>query len=427
VLPSPAGPFSNAGGAPPVPSDLTVYILDLERQNQELRNHISFLREALNHETQMASGAGSGGAERLRLAQTEEEKRVFLANILAQIEVVIEAHKNKTASEIQKYKLEAENAQLALKNLRHSIQQEGMDLTLAPAMISMQRRTNRAAHPDPATGIAVNLPPDAKALLDGVATDVLEKLMSVTSSDDVASVVRTAVVSSFESIVGFFTDQLIEASKSSELAVETTRAEMKAMQEDFRTQLSLSENHRVHLVQQGELEVQALRDELRAFHTAAASDDVQATVHERALSEYTDMLVQSRHETNRLRQELETEKNHCAQVCLKLKSALQRRNAEFEKAVVTRAEEVVAARDRRIGELEASVRKYSTDSARAVRHAAVQAGDAAVLLPTEDNFVGNVLSSVKKGVRANSANNEQFEKEVWRKTQELLTKYGGRQ
>jgi hypothetical protein len=407
-----------------VPSDLTVYILDLERQNQELRSHISFLREALDHETQMSSGGGGGLAERVTMAQTEDEKRAFLTSIMSQVEVVIEAHKNKTASEIQRYKMEAENAQLALKNLRHSIQQEGMDLALAPAMMSLQRRTNRAMNPEPATGVSMTLPPDARALLDGVANDVLEKLTAVSPSDDVGHVVRSAVTSSFESIVGFFTDQLIDASKASEHAVETIQAEMAAMKEDFRTQLSLSENQRVQLVQQAELEVQALHDELRSFHKAAATDDVQVSVHERAMNEITEMLVQSRHETNRLRQDLETEKNHCAQVCLKLKSALQKRNAEFEKAVVVRAEEVVATRDQRISELEEALRTYAGESARPVRHAGVQVGDAAVLLPSEDNFVPHVLSSVKKGLRTTATTNEKFEKEVWRKTQELLSKYG---
>ena len=431
----PAGSHpSGDGGGAAIPSDLTVYILDLERQNQELRSHITFLREALNHETQMSGvpaasavlAAGGGGGDRLRTLQSEDEKRAFLAEILSQIEVVIQAHKNKTASEIQKYKLDAENAQLALKNLRSSIQQEGLDLTLAPAMISMQRRTNRALNPEPATGVALNLPPDARALLEGVANDVLERLMGVSSSDDVAVVVRAAVTTSFETIVGFFTDQLIDATKSSEALVEAVKAELAAAKDDFKTQLSLSENQRVQLVQQGELEIQALRDELRAFHTASASDDVQASVHERALAEYTEMLVESRQETNKLRQDLEAEKNHCAQVCLKLKSALQRRNAEFEKAVVTRAEEVVAARDKRISELESTLKRFNSDAVRAVRHAAVQVGDSSILLPTEDNFVPNVLSSVKKGIKGNATNNELFEKEVWRKTQELLSKYGGR-
>jgi hypothetical protein len=140
-------------------------------------------------------------------------------------EVVVQAHRNKTEAEVQKYKSEAEQAQQALRSLRNAIQQEGMDLSLAPAMISFQRKPAAAKAPsgidthaddNGMSALSLSIPVEAQQLLEGIAEDILQKLVAVQKSDDVPNVVRGSVKASFESVIVYFTDQLMSNFKESE-------------------------------------------------------------------------------------------------------------------------------------------------------------------------------------------------------------------
>jgi hypothetical protein len=79
------------------------------------------------------------------------------------------------------------------------------------------------------------------------------------------------------------------------------------------------------------------------------------------------LLAEARRQQTQLRIELENEKNHSAQVCLKLKAALQKRNEDFEKAVLSRAEEVVSQREKYIAELEAKLEARKPRKSETVR------------------------------------------------------------
>lgn len=444
-----------------VPADFVHYILDLEQQNQELRQHIQFLQESLLHQpTQEAlrelNGEVGIGSSSVGLhGASEEQKKAFLNEVLSQIEIVIQAHRNKMAVEIQRYKVEAEEARAAVRNLRDAIQQEGMDLSLAPALVMMEKRYHtavaRVAHhsdvssADATKGSApqgVALPPDAQHLLDVIATDILNRLSSVEDGDDVNALVRDAVKISFEALVSHFTSQVIETAKENNALVESLRQDLNAQRDDFRMQLTMSENQRVALVQQSEQEIQALRDQLHAYHVASTQGDVEATVQERALDEYTAMLVEARQESMRLRRELEDERNHSAQVCLKLKSSLQKRNGEFERTVVEKAETVIREKQKELEALEAALRAKGGLNPKLDK--STQAGESMMVNITPQNFVSQIVgnkavpltppppqqqqrlfetpksSNVGKGALS-SAN--QYEHEVWRKTQELLEKY----
>ena len=412
VASSSATPGVTAAQLAGIPADLGQYILQLETQNQELRVTLS---------------AAQSGKHSLVADRGEDEKRMFLNDVLSQVETVIQAHKNKTAAEVQKYKTEAENATLALRNLRNAIQQEGMDLTLAPAMMSFSRKSKQQEKSGNAA-LELSMPPESQQLLDNIAEEYLQKLLAVNSSDEVPHVVRTTTKSAFEAVVMHFTDQLCRNFEESESVIQTLRTENSALQEEIRTQQHLNESQKVQLVQHAEMEAQALRDQLRSFQVAASSgDEVAAAVNERALEEYTHMLIEARREANHLRQELDQERNHCAQVCLRLKTSLQKRNNEFESAVVNRAEEVVKQHERKIAELERQLSEYTlTRGPRSVADRGVQAGEPSIVVPTHENFVPNVMSAVKRDpTRMNNPHNrEMFEQEVWRKTQELLQKYG---
>jgi hypothetical protein len=399
-----------------IPTDLANYILDLERQNQELRQHIQFLQDALLREDKGGAvhldldaagqriGDGAGAAANSGRWTSEEDKKSFLNDVLHQMEIVIQAHRNKTSVEIQKYKTEAEDARLALRQLRDSIHQEGLELSLAPAVSLMHKkystavgnasRQQRNAADTTATNVADRLrqPDQTQQLLDAIASDVLSRLSTVQEGDDIDALVKDAVALNFEATVDHFTSQLVQCVKDSNDEVEALRTDMKSMKEDFRSQLAASENQRVYLVQRHDLERQALRDELHAYHVASTRDDVQATVQERALDEYTAMLVDARAEAAKVRKDLEEERNHSAQVCLKLKSALQKRNSEFEQAVVERAEQVLDAKQRQVQALEAALAELGGRRAKTDKQ--IQVGDPSVsTMATAQSFIPNVVHS----------------------------------
>ena len=180
-------------------------------------------------------------------------------------------------------------------------------------------------------------------------------------------------------------------------------------------------------------EIQVLRDELKTFYHASeqvmsmggdkSAAEITHSVHERAFNEYSHMLLDARRELEHVRVELENERNQSAQVCLRLKTALQRRSDEFERALVGRVEQVLAERDARIAELEKRVAEKE-GIPKIFRSYGVQAGDPSVRVPTSDSFVPSLLSAVGGGRdRSGLYGNEEFERGVWRKTQELLTKY----
>ncbi|CUG93476.1 Hypothetical protein, putative [Bodo saltans] len=400
-----------------IPTDLANYILDLERQNQELRQHIQFLQDALLREDKGGStfppdpdAAARSGGEAANPARwsSEDDKKSFLNDVLHQMEIVIQAHKNKTSVEIQKYKTEAEDARRALRHLRDSIHQEGLELSLAPAVSLMHKKYSTAVgnatrsmatkNTDDAAMKTTNVvnglrqPDQTQQLLDAIASDVLSRLSTVQDGDDVDALVKDAVALNFEATVDHFTSQLVQCVKDSNDEVDALRGEMKSMKEDLRSQLAVSEHQRVYLVQRHELEVQALRDELHAYHIASTRDDVQATVQERALDEYTAMLVDARSEAARVRKELEEERNHSAQVCLKLKSALQKRNSEFEQAVVERAEQVLDAKQRQVQALEAALAELGGRRSKTDKQ--IQVGDPSVTVAASaQTFIPNVVNS----------------------------------
>ncbi|MGV2337287.1 MAG UNVERIFIED_CONTAM: hypothetical protein LVR18_25425 [Planctomycetaceae bacterium] len=85
---------------------------------------------------------------------------------------LITAHENEAQAEIRNVQaFEAETAQLALKNLRAAIQgQEGMDLTMAPAMIAFHRKQQAMGAALPALGLQI--PPEAQRLLEGLSQEL---------------------------------------------------------------------------------------------------------------------------------------------------------------------------------------------------------------------------------------------------------------
>lgn len=421
--PSAAGHGANGhgddGGAP---QDITSYILQLEQQNRDLRLQLTDAQSRLAHAEQ---GVSIATAER-----TEESKRAFLNDVLSQVESIVEAHRNKAAAEIQHHKAEAEQAQLALKQLREAIHTEGMDLALAPALIAFHRKQAKAA----ATGegrnpaaLNITLPDETEQMLDQVATDMLAKLLAVQDPNDLGPVVRTGVKSGFETLVVHFTDQVIGALKEQQALVDSLKADLDEEERKARTAELTHEAQRVRMATEHSLEMDALRDEIRVLNAASGNDNLTTAVHEKAFAEYAQLLVEARREAANLRQELDNEKNHSAQVCLKLKGALQKRSTDFESAVVSRAEEVVQQRDRLIADLEARLRER--EAAHVVRERkdfGLQAGEPLVNLPEKERFVPQLLASMRSDARATAQSNEMFERDVWRKTHELLNKYGGK-
>lgn len=443
--PTPSRPNQAAAAKMPLSAtsnELTSYIFRLEQQNDELRRQLVSVSEG-----QAGSpAAGAQSAVSRMIDRGEEGKRQFLNDVLAQVESVITAHKNKAQAEINRYKHEAEAAQLALKNLREAIQQEGMDLTMAPAMIAFQRkqqqdRQRRGAEAnEEQTPLGLQISPDAQALLEQLSAELLAKLLTLKSSDDVPATVGQAVKQCFEGIVVHFTDQICRNTSFLDEANELLRRELHEARDDVRRLESAHEARRIDLVTRHDAEIQALRDEIACYQRAngdttarsggaarrlpggvGQDEDLSANVHQRAFDEYAQLLTDARRDVQSLRLELENERNHSAQVCLKLKAALQKRNDEFEKAVVSRAEDVVQQRERRIAELEKQLLAKEPPSKIDVN---IQVGESLVGLPGLDQFVPQLLASVKKDPHSTRANNDLFEREVWRKTHELLTKYG---
>lgn len=432
------------GGAAGVPEDVTRYVLDLERQNHEFRDQITFLQAALrtadesNAQQAETSRRREGESRQRRLdhvfGHAEDEKNAFLSDVLGQVELVIQAHRNKANADMQRYKHEAETAKAALRSLRESIEQEGMDLTLAPAIVRMQEKyqaalrdvtTQHAAgvgggtdddaegpNKDGAQGdeLVLKLPQEAQHLVHAVAADILARLSRVREEDDVTALVRQAVTVAFRALVQHFTAQVVDSSKEAVESVAYLREEMNRLKEQHRYELSFSEQQRVLLVERTDLEVQALRDELHAYHVASTTDDVQATMQEKALNEYTNMLVEARAEAEKLRRELDQEKTHCAQVCLRLKSSLQKRNQEFEKAVVDRAEEVVRQRDQMVADLQKqldSLRNAVPQKRSVATQAGTGSADFAPMQP-QQGLVTMLMKSLNQSSSSNNNNNSGY-------------------
>jgi hypothetical protein len=398
--------------------DIRSYIFDLELQNRELRRQL----ETARTETALPSSA-------MLVGGSDEAKREFLTNVLTQVESIVEAHRNKANAEIHRYKTEAEQAKNALEQLRQVIQTEGLDLTLAPAMIQFHRKQKRAAasgggiEPSP---LGIDFPKEVDDMLHQVAVDILTKLQAVTDRNQLGSTMREACRSGFQFIVMHFTDELITATKRQDAAIETLRQELDDAKKENRTMLLAHETKRVEMATEHQLELDALRDEIRTLTASTAgSDTLTYAMHEKAFAEYAQLLVEARREAANLRAELDQEKTKSAEVCLRLKANLEKRRTEFEQEIVAKAEEVVTQRDRLISELESRLRQREAQFARnEARDCGVQAGEPLVNMPDKENFVPQLLSVYHRDSRATAQNNEIFEREVWKKTQELLSKYG---
>ena len=405
------------------------------------------------------SGSANGGAVGSgRTFSSEAEKKAFLTDILSQVEVVIQAHRNKTQSEISRYRAEAESARAALRGLREVIQNEGMDLTLAPGLMHAQRTLSLLGGNGNSGGGNVagllrggaeelDLPPDCEALLGGISHEMLRRLVALeeereeaalrspyggggasaaatVAADDLPRLVKAEVRRGFTAIVRHFSDQLVMAANDSAAALADQRADNERMKAELRTQLHMSEERRLALVQAHDIEVGALRDELHAFNVAATDDDVERGLHQRALEEYNRMLVDSRMEAAALRKAVEEEKNHSAEVCLRLKTALQRRSAEFEKTIVTQAEALVKERDGTIGALRAEIADLRGPP-KVYASFGCQAGESFVVPVDADNYVTNVLKAMRRDTRSVGEANAQYERDLWRHTQDLIHRYGG--
>ena len=445
------GGVSMLGGAGG-PSDLTNYILELEGQNRDLRRHVLSLQDELlatqnalvrSRASPVISGGGGAlvthddpeiagmltGAAGKRF-ETDSERKAFLTDVLSQIEVVIQAHRNKTAGEIQKYKFAAESAQRSLKELRETIEHEGMGLSLNPSMLAIKRRggsgESNGEHNSKdraASNVGLSLPPQANALLEEIAKDVVHRILSAESAEDVPDAVHHEVRKSFRVLVEHFCEQVVAATKDSAAMVEDIKKDAESAKADLRMQLHSSEERRVRMVRDHELEISALRDELEAYHRASASDDIQASLHQRAMEEYNFILVEAKQEAATLRDALEEERTHSAEVCLKLKSALQRRSTEFEKAIVEKAEAAITEKEAKIESLEEEVKKLRAPPV-PKRDVGAQAGDSNLLTMNKDSYVGNVLKSIQRTPADNAAHDEEYERSLLRKTQDLIAKYG---
>lgn len=485
---APTTPAINSASSVKSPNDgLAAYILDIERQNLELRNHIQFLQDAVlqqqrdtaatghapKHDDMFDTVSNHAKSATMLSGLSEEDKRLFLNEVLSQIDFVIQAHRNKTAVEIQKYRAEAEEARKNLQQLRDAIHQEGLDLSLAPATVLMQKKYAQALHAverNPASANSnggdhesetvasfrvANIPPQAQHMLEAIAQDILQRLSSIQDGEDIAVLVKEAVEISFEALVTHFTNQLAEQVQETLSVADNAKAELASAKEQLRAQLTVSENQRVALTEKYELMLQALRDQLRAYHLATTQDDLQATIQEKTLDEYTTLLVEARGEVTRLQRALEDEKNHAAQVCLKLKSALQKRNADFEKAVVQQAEQVLESKQKRIAELEQHLRQQSSANRVPTTERGVQTANDGYAAASSYTFIPNIVHAVVSAKSAasqhvstpfhNSSNSAAhatpaktplqqltlapnvssaaFEGEVLRKTQELIQKY----
>eukprot|EP00744_Colponema_vietnamica_P021428 GILI01030614.1.p1 GENE.GILI01030614.1~~GILI01030614.1.p1 ORF type:complete len:316 (-),score=69.32 GILI01030614.1:143-1090(-) len=296
-----------------------------------------------------------------------------------------------------------------------------MDLTLAPGLLNSQKTLGSAGR---ANASDLALPPESELLLGGISQDLLRRLVALEDTADLATAVKEEVRRGFTLVVRHFSQQLVMAANDTAAAMADQRSEMDRLKDEMRTQLHMSETRRLQMVQQHDIEVTALRDELHAFNVAASDDDIERNLHQRALEEYNRMLVESRTETAGLRKAFEEEKNHSAEVCLRLKSALQRRSAEFEKTIVEQAEELVRERELTIANLRKDI-DVLRGPPKVFSNIGCQIGESCVVPVDADNYVGNVLRAMKKDPKSVGETTEKYERELWKHTQELIQRYGG--
>ncbi|RNF25748.1 uncharacterized protein Tco025E_01988 [Trypanosoma conorhini] len=502
-----------------LPKEMTGYIIEIETQNRQLRQHVLELQEE-QRQTQAMLGAnrrladavvGNSHAVEVGVEEdksyqhatndfqvasgallSQEEREQYINEVLAQVDVIVQAHRNQSESMILKYKQEAESAKLALKNLREAIALEGVDLSMLPAVLATLSGPTRAAcrgetrrtNPNSPTttevdsaiaGIVTVMNEKCAALVGEAADVVLGDLLRVEAGDDVPTVVRQSVQRGFEALARHLASVVTEYIKYSTEELRYSHKEREAACRELRGELSASETRRLREAQHYETELRTLRDEIHAFHVAAAEgDELRGTVQERALEEYTALLVESRADADALRRQLEEERSDHATTCLRLKSSLQRRGAEFEEAVVRRAEELVGQREAHIEDLQQQLEAArrageGRTKGRATKGVQVQAAESIVL--DASNYMSNVLSlgsswkgasprptarlatptqskshpaaaplppplpstpsaqppttpSVLGGDDSALQQDNSFEEEVWEKTMELLTKYG---
>ncbi|ESL08809.1 hypothetical protein TRSC58_03482 [Trypanosoma rangeli SC58] len=520
-----------------LPREMTEYIMQIETQNRQLRQQVLELQEELQRrQRQTHTMMGSYqqladtvvgnkhsveiGVEKGKIHQhatndlqavfgdflNQEEREQYVNEILAQVDVIVQAHRNQSELIILKYKQEAEGAKLALKELRRAIALEGVDLSMLPAALATlsgparatrsggysgndndndhstgETRTTNSNSPtatelDAATAGIMSVMNEKCAVLIGEAADVvLRDLLRVEAGDDVPTVVRQSMQRGFEVLARHLASVVTEYIGYCTAELRYLHKERETVCRELREDLHASESRQIRMAQQYETEIRTLRDEIHAFHVAGADgDELKGMVHERALEEYTTLLVESRAESDSLRRQLEEERSDHATTCLRLKSSLQRRNAEFEEAVMRRAEELVGRRDAHIGELQQQldalrrVEERRTKD-RATKGVQVQAAESIIL--DASNYMSNVLSLGSSWKGASSQLNgrlatptqsrshstaaplppplpptpsaqppmtpsalgrndsglqqdNSFEEEVWAKTMELLTKYG---
>ncbi|RNF10952.1 hypothetical protein TraAM80_01217 [Trypanosoma rangeli] len=516
-----------------LPREMTEYIMQIETQNRQLRQQVLELQEELQRRQQQThtmmgsyqqlADAVVGnkhsveiGVEKGKIHQhatndlhavfgeflSQEEREQYVNEILAQVDVIVQAHRNQSELIILKYKQEAEDAKLALKNLRKAIALEGVDLSMLPAALATLSGPTRATRSggyndnDHSTGETratnSNSPTSTEvdaaaagimtvmnekcAVLVGEAADaVLGDLLRVEAGDDVPTVVRQSMQRGFEVLARHLALVVTEYIGYCTAELRYLHKERETVCRELREDLRASESRRLRMAQQHDTEIRTLRDEIHAFHVAGAEgDELKGMIHERALEEYTTLLVESRAESDSLRRQLEEERSDHATTCLRLKSSLQRRNTEFEEAVMRRAEELVRRRDAHIGELQqqldASRRvEERRTKERVTKGVQVQAAESIIL--DASNYMSNVLSLGSSWKGASSQLNgrlatptqsrshskaaplppslpptpsahppmtpsalgrndsglqqdNSFEEEVWAKTMELLTKYG---
>ncbi|KEG11539.1 hypothetical protein DQ04_02521050 [Trypanosoma grayi] len=419
-----------------LPKEMTKYIIDMEEQNRELRQEVIGLQEELQQQHIQLSAHQQlvdaiGGENRTNNQSvlsdshiasgafaSPEEREHYMNDVLAQVDALVQAHRNQTEAEILKYKHEAETARLALSKLRETIALEGVDLSMLPA--AMTTLTGRAPTADSsdsgglvatatedaitennddaaATGIATVMMEKCTPLVDAASDAVLHDLLRVEASDDVPAVVRQSVQRGIAALARHLASVVVEYVRHCTGEVRYLHEEREAIRRDLREEVRVSEHQRLRMAQRYETEIRALRDQLHTFHVAAATDGdaLKSTIHTRALEECGALLVSSREEAAALRTQLEEERSDHAATCLRLKASLQRRNSDFEEAVVRRAEEIVRQRDARIAELGQQLDKIrraemQRTSGRTTKGVQTQAVKEIVL--DEPHFMTNVLS-----------------------------------
>ncbi|KAF8301504.1 hypothetical protein TcYC6_0050790 [Trypanosoma cruzi] len=439
-----------------LPKEMTGYIIDIEEQNRQLRQQVIELQEELQQEQRQQKGriimgpyrqpadAVGGNNHMVEMdaekeegypyatdgfplisggSLSKEERDRYMNDVLAQVDVIVHAHRNQSEAMILKYKQEAEEAKIALKNLRELIALEGVDLSMLPAALAtlsgpvltagsggdnnngngsgdIRKTSTKFSTPsgvDTAiAGVVAVMNEKCAALLSEAVDVVLRDLLQVEAGDDVPTVVRQSVQRGFEMLARHLASVVIEYIRHCTEELRYTHKERETVCRELREELNLSERQRMRTARQYEAEIRALRDELHAFHVAAAGgDELRGTIHERALEEYTALLVDSRKEAETLGRQLEEERSDHATTCLRLKSSLQRRSLEFEEAVVQRAEELVRLRDANIAELQQRLDTLShleerRACGRSTKAVQVQAAESIVL--DESNYMPNVIS-----------------------------------